>query len=646
MKDTVSPPVLCSISIAIVSQFASSVIMAEPQEVRSPPLDDCLKLLKGERDEQRLAGLLLVTKFFRNDDLVSLKKVYEAVGTHFLDRLLRTGSGDGGENRDVYLQLSLTVLAAFCRVPEIASSEEMALRIPLILEIMSKRPASNTLEECYELLYLVSTASQAGVMALLNSGGLRVIAPQMSDLADGSHATEVAIKILQLLVTKISSESMNIERFFELSLVVAAVARQFAVLHNALKFEALHLLSAVFCFEYSELLHEPLRSMPDNNWADFMRTGVVSILQNRVAPSEKLHALILAENMMSILGEKWLIGRVKLPSVEDYLPADRCLLLVLESSHVEISVLTNELAYMKYEAPTTSSTDEDSLLKQRYLAIMFSLIEKIIKYISTVGENEGTLSDEAVFLKVIKTLNETVGVVLEYLKDAKEHGKKRGTDLLASVRVIGSYLAETPDACKEKVQDLLDYMLSVEGEDESSPFLSTCFLLPMLCQITMKAEGCELLAASRGYVAVVECLIKLIQPNGESVEDNGGIFLACDTITNILLKREEIRFSPEISTFSSLLKALASWADSTNDPSEVMMAASICSLIFDFTSEDALLKQPNFNGSSLDSLARLITRSLSSWGQGISDAADLLEIITAGYSRWADRFPTIVKHNR
>jgi hypothetical protein len=33
--------------------------------------------------------------------------------------------------------------------------------------------------------------------------------------------------------------------------------------------------------------------------------------------------------------------------------------------------------------------------------------------------------------------------------------------------VIGSYLAETPVACKEQVQDLLDYMLSVKGEDES-----------------------------------------------------------------------------------------------------------------------------------------------------------------------------------
>ncbi|XP_010432777.1 PREDICTED: neurochondrin-like [Camelina sativa] len=617
--------------------------MEAPQEERSPSLDDCLKLLKGERDEQRLAGLLLVTKFCKSDDVVSLNKVYEAVGTHFLDRLLRTGSGSG-DNRDVYLQLSLTVLAAFCRVPEIASSEEMVSRIPLILEIMSKRITTNILEDCYELLYLVSTACEAGVMTLINSGGLRVIAPQMSDLPDGSHAMEVAIKILQLLVSQLSGESMNIERFLELSLVVAAVSRQFAVLHNALKFEALHLLSAVFSSEYSALLHDPLRSMPDNNWADYMRSGVVAILQNRVAPSEKLHALILAENMMSVLGENWLIGQVKLPNVD--LPADRCLLLVLESSHVEISVLLNDLAYKKYEAPKDNSTVEDILLKQRYLPIVFSLVEKIIKHISSVGENEGTLTDEAVFQKVIKILNETVGVVLEYLKDAKEHGNKKGNDLLASVRVTGSYLAEIPVACKEQVQDLLDYMLSVEGEDESSPFLSTCFLLPLLCQITMKAEGCKLLASSRGYIAVVECLIKLIERCGESTDEDGSIFLACDTVMNILLKREEISLTPEISTFSRLLKALACWADRTNDPSVVMMAASICSLIFEFTSEEALLKQPNFNGSSLDSLARLIARSLSSWGQDTSDTADLLEIVTAGYSGWTGRFPSIKKQCR
>ncbi|XP_010528500.1 PREDICTED: neurochondrin isoform X2 [Tarenaya hassleriana] len=621
-----------------------------PRQEQSPSLDDCLKLLKGERDEQRLAGLLLVTKFCRNDDIVSLRKVYDAVGARFLDRLLRTGLGkgsgsDGNDNRDAYLQLSVTVLAAFCRVPEIASSEEMVSRLPLILEIMSKGPGLPVIEECYEILYLVSTSREDGVLTLINSGGLRVIAPQMSNLHDGSHAMELAIKILQLLVSKLSGESMNVERLLQLSLVVAAVSRQFAVLHNALKFEALHLLSAILCSDYSALLHEPLRSMPETNWTDYMRAGVVAILQNRVAPAEKLHALILAENMMTIMDEKWLIGRVKLHNVEEHLPDDRCLLLVLESSRVEIAVLLNELAYSKYEAPKNTSTAENVLLKQRHLAISFSLVEKIIKFISSACENEGILTDETIFPKVIKSLNETVGVVLEYLKDAKERGQKKGNDLIASVRLVGSYLAETPIACKEQVQDLLLYMLSVEGEDESSPFMSTCFLLPMLCQITMKTEGCKVLAASGGYKAVVECLIKLIQPGDQDVDDNGCIFLACDTVMNLLLKGEEIRFSPDECTFSRLLKALAYWADHSNDPSVVIMAASICSLIFDFTSEDALLKQQNFDSSSLDIIARILARSLSSWRQDVSEnvkaETDLLEIITAGYSRWADRFPAV-----
>ncbi|KAF2556794.1 hypothetical protein F2Q68_00012944 [Brassica cretica] len=73
-----------------------------------------------------------------------------------------------------------------------------------------------------------------------------------------------------------------------------------------------------------------------------------------------------------------------------------------------------------------------------------------------------------------------------------------------------------------------------------------------------------------------------------SIEDNGSIFLACDTIMNILLRRKQINFSLERSTFSSLLKVLAYWASGAKDPSVVIMAASICSLIFDFTSEDVL----------------------------------------------------------
>lgn len=63
---------------------------------------------------------------------------------------------------------------------------------------------------------------------------------------------------------------------------------------------------------------------------------------------------------------------------------------MLESSRVEIAVLLNELAYLKYEASkNTSSTAESSLSKQRNVAIAFSLVEKIIRLVSNIGENEG-----------------------------------------------------------------------------------------------------------------------------------------------------------------------------------------------------------------------------------------------------------------
>lgn len=65
-------------------------------------------------------------------------------------------------------------------------------------------------------------------------------------------------------------------------------------------------------------------------------------------------------------------------------------MLVLQQSRVEVAVLLNELAYLKYEASKNcSSTAETFLLKQRNVAIAFSLMEKIIKLISDAGGNEG-----------------------------------------------------------------------------------------------------------------------------------------------------------------------------------------------------------------------------------------------------------------
>nr|XP_043611349.1 neurochondrin [Erigeron canadensis] len=624
--------------------------MEQQAETSGPSLDDCLKLLKGDRDEQRLAGLLLATKFCKNDDVESIFRVYNAVGPTFLDRLLRTGMGKGSstenikDNQDAYLQLSVTILSAFCRVPSIASSDDMLKKIPIILEVLSRehyRLGPTLVEECFEFLYLVSTAHKEGTRIFYESGGMTVLASQMCNLLDGSHIMELTMKLLQLNISQFSLDRITKEYCSELSSVVTELAKQFALSHNALKFEALHLLSSILSSTYAAPLHEALHTMSDMNWTTYARVGVVAVLQNRVAPHQRLEALILAESVMCIAGEQWLIGKTNLPETQVSIPADRCTLLVLESSRVEIAVLLNDLAYLKYEKSKDLLDVETIIVKQRNLGISYSLVEKTIKLISSVAEDGGNIISDTMFTKLITGLNETVGLILEYLRDAKDHGKNIGNDFLASVRIVGSYLAETPAACSEKVMELLGYMVMIQGEDEPSPFSSVCFLVPMLCQITMEIDGCRLIVSSGVYKAVVECLIKLLSEDTGSIEENGPIFLACDTILNLLLKSDQIQLHLDDTCFIKLLGVLSSWAEDAPDWSTTMMASSICALILDSTCEAVLLGRPLFNHNNLISLSQLMRRSMASHGKHSESEADLLQIVVSGYSRWANLYPSI-----
>ncbi|KAJ0961319.1 hypothetical protein J5N97_000725 [Dioscorea zingiberensis] len=613
----------------------------------APALDDCLKLLRGERDEQRLAGLLLATKFCKGDDKDSVVKVYGAIGDRFLDRLLMTGMGKGVagvkvvEDREAYLKLAVTVLAAFCRVPEIASSGEMVSKVPVVVEIVSKSSDSLILEECYEFLLLVAAASENGITIFYKPGVLEMFAPHILGLSDGSRALELVMKLLQIILNKLPVGLADPECISGLSSLVVSLARQFGVLHNALKFDALHLLTSLLSSK-STRLYGALVSMP--TWSAYIRIGILEILQNRVVSSEKLQALLLAESVMSIVGEHWLLEQSELHDDHGSLPVDKNLLLVLETSRVEVAVLLNELAYIKYEASNSSSSTAEAMsLKRQNLAISYSLIEKIIKLISNVCDSEGCPIKESTITKAINGLNETVNLVLDFLQDSKDHGQRRGDDLLASVRIVGSYLAETPFACKEKAQGLLEYMFSVEGEDESSPFWSICFLLPMLCQITMEIDGCNALTSFGGHTAVIDCLVKMISQEGPSVENTGLALLACETIINFMIKRKDLEIKLGGSQLVHLLQALALWTEGWKDPSIVMMAASICSLLFDLTSEGFLLKHSDFDSNVLESLAQLIVRSLNQeeFSNPTIGQLDLHQIIRAGYSQWVDRFPHV-----
>ncbi|KAG0502807.1 hypothetical protein HPP92_002879 [Vanilla planifolia] len=418
-------------------------------ETKSPSLEDCLKLLSGEKDEQKLAGLFLATKISDWSDTASVIKIYNALGARFLHRLLVTGMGKGDtgmEGRadwEAYLKLSVTVLAGFCRVPEIASSEEMVSKIPLISEIISNLSDSSIIEECYEFLVLVASASEKGIIQILESRSIEPLARHiLHDGIEDSRSQELAIRLLQLIVDRIPSYNVDKSYLSGMSWMVCTLSRQFALLHNILKFEVMHILIS-FLSSTSAIFNETIRELLGTNWAAYISIGIMEILQNRIVSCEKLQALRLLDSVMYIVGESFLLEDKIFDDVEATLPIDKFLLLVLESARVEIAVHLNELAYLKYEASKTSSTSRTIELKRQNLAVLYSLVEKIIKLISSANVADGTILNEGILLQMISGLNETISLVLDFLQDAKDHCVWKGDDLLAAVRIIGRRRQET-----------------------------------------------------------------------------------------------------------------------------------------------------------------------------------------------------------
>ena len=92
-------------------------------DTASKSFEACLRLLRAPGDEEKFAGLLLVTKVV-NSDAAHLVRVLDAVDARFLARLLRAEGAQGATMRTIALNLTST----FC-----GADEAMCARcIPLI----------------------------------------------------------------------------------------------------------------------------------------------------------------------------------------------------------------------------------------------------------------------------------------------------------------------------------------------------------------------------------------------------------------------------------------------------------------------------------------------------------------------------------
>ncbi|CAM9580753.1 unnamed protein product, partial [Choristocarpus tenellus] len=156
------------------------------KDVRSQELalQHCLKLLQGDSDEHKFAGLVMVTKHvhLRGDSAdattaVTLRRIFNSVGVSFLHRLLRTEeTREGRDGLSLYQQVALGVLGAFCvdktLAPDLvpfAPALVRALRRASVQEMDSLLDAVTCVQALSALPEGMSRLLRAGVAAAVSS---------------------------------------------------------------------------------------------------------------------------------------------------------------------------------------------------------------------------------------------------------------------------------------------------------------------------------------------------------------------------------------------------------------------------------------------------------------------------------------------
>lgn len=556
-------------------------------------LESCLKFLKGRSDEQRMVGLLLATKYVQGDDKDSILQVFNAMGVQFINRLLKSGvqvtTQRTKEQEEPYIQLAMSVLSAFCRLPELASSDEIIDKIPTLLDILRRKLVDPIMADCLECLLGIGSASNKGLFYLQESGALPLLMEYLSSSIRDSAPLHSSVKITQLILSGNVPERDIVESAARIMFTIPVLAERLSSEQGLFKLDILLLLRTLCSPKILVQISLEKGGSCEPNWLKFMRSGITQILQGQVVVEQKYLALELSESIVDFFGSNWLLGPMVLPGESKAMPLDRFFFLLVETLRVETVVLLNEVARSRFDRDTTITCKSEKSMKRRHiLATCYALLESIINI--TIEEEDDKRLTDVVLKETVSALNEVISTVFEFLQEAKRQSITKGDDILASARLIGRYLADALSFQRNfsrQFLSMLEYLFTITSEHEESPFLVIQFLLPAISQITMEKEGCKALVSWGGHKEVASFMLKTIQTTEGPL---GLIVKAGDIILNMLQKESRLveYFAP--SDFLPLLLVLPSWSERANQTIGISLAACICVMILDLTSEQGMLQ--------------------------------------------------------
>ncbi|XP_053310653.1 neurochondrin [Spea bombifrons] len=415
---------------------------------RNSTLDRCLEVLKGAKtDSEQFAALLLVTKCARAGELddEARHRIFDAVGFSFPNRLLFSKSTPDGCPTHLFRGLGVTLLACFCTVPSLATHPQVLNKIPIFNETVATpcqkddKDLASMVEDAYQCL--------AGILASPQGAKHLVSADTVSSLCQAymnhNHCGEQAFQILTSLLTSMPAKCWKKSRS-DLRLLLTKVTLEFSQVEDSRKFQLAEVLPTF-------LPTSPILS--ETTWGKeclkYLCNGLFKILGSKLSVTQRDPALKLGACLAHTYGSSWILAETKAERA-------KCLALLVNLACVEVRMALEDAEPL------------DS--RQTFVTACYSIIEMGVQ--ECIKEEERPLLSEEQKLQLTRVMQEACGSVMHYLQ-LKGWEKMDDPFTLASVRMLGAWLAEETSCLKKEVLNLLPFLLH---------YMRTCYQRGVACR--------------------------------------------------------------------------------------------------------------------------------------------------------------------
>ncbi|KAJ5066300.1 neurochondrin [Anaeramoeba ignava] len=538
-------------------------------------LENCLKLLSGETNEEKFAGLFLVTKIIKNDDQVTIKKVAEAVGLDFVTKLLNSKSIE--EESNIQAELGLHIISAFVLDPELAQASQMKKTVfPVLLNFLGDQKEElqqDFVIESFKILnyILYYNPEDRGLIHFIqNSEAVENAFIGFLRLEDEEETLLNTIYVIQILFRLLNDQNSIKKQICHA--LLSRLTKIFKENQSELKFIVLDFLvdllfsQGSFRIESKEIENETLNNL---------REGIKNILINLVGQTQREQTFKLIAGCLTKFGESWAIEQEEEEKSNDNNNNNDINIEIENENEIQQKKnIQQKSSNLKFEEKNKKVQKNSEFIElfirltyieirliledyeheqikiNTYLPYLLLIMEHSTNFLSLErSEFEGLRSkqtktkiaakwiDLANFelSKVHSVMLETLSVVIQFLK-LIEHDEKIWQPLLYSlspvIRIFGLWMTHKNISNRQDVISLIPFITKIISKSGEFSNDLVAFILPGIFHISSKEKEEQNLFANEELMELVVSfannnLNELMQENyqkGNQEELIGSIF--------------------------------------------------------------------------------------------------------------------------